>query len=629
MIYAKDQWIQLPTRDLYDTQIMMASINAARDMYNKGQEQVKEFKKEYGDFLSPIQKDMDWYNKNVIGATRNFINDAYDKGIDLARSAEGRAMMQRFANNMPIGDINKLRQSAITANEYQKMRAKLMAEDKWNPEYEKIAMGGKTMEGWDTLNDGTFTRTSPSPYRGLNEMTSPWFDQLEPSFLYKKAGHDYYGIRDSEIDRTMRSNIPDFLNSVAGKYQYELARRQLENAGVKNITDDAIQKQLFTNIRNANAEKLQTTRKPNAYDLAAFEESLKLNTARKLRQDEQQANIPPALPSWSQQKIYDSQAKYNQGVGINGDRTLDNVNFTNTVNQIVKYWQEEEKLRAPSATGQKSRGYARRIANYWIRVGKEGVGKALKNGVFQETKDGLRASPVLAKQIWRVSQGHERVVSETESTKRASKYYNNFVVPTTPGADGNRAQRELAGQSEMVPYPGGYGKYYPVSMGDANVVYTPIRKLNVAGYKVDKNSEKYKFAKWLQDNNITGYIVNKNVTTASIPTRGGKQVIDINGKISIPAKLLAEYKDPSEWDINSVAKALGLDLYTKDGKIATDGKQKWSNIEYVHIPVTRTRMNQFGYSDANADMEYDNELYGKKDAEPYRLTRYAESMNRK
>jgi len=36
---------------------------------------------------------MDWYNKNVIGATRNFINDAYDKGIDLARSAEGRAMM--------------------------------------------------------------------------------------------------------------------------------------------------------------------------------------------------------------------------------------------------------------------------------------------------------------------------------------------------------------------------------------------------------------------------------------------------------------------------------------------------------------------------------------------------------
>jgi len=96
---------------------------------------------------------------------------------------------------------------------------------------------------------------------------------------------------------------------------------------------------LFTNIRNANAEKLQTTRKPNAYDLAAFEESLKLNTARKLRQDEQDANKPPALPSWMQQKIYGSQSKYNQDIGINGDRTLDNVNFTNTINQIVRYWQ--------------------------------------------------------------------------------------------------------------------------------------------------------------------------------------------------------------------------------------------------------------------------------------------------
>ena len=66
MIYARDQWVQLPVKDIYDSQIMMASINAAKDMYEKGVEQIKDFNKQYGDFFSPIQSDMDWYNKNVI-----------------------------------------------------------------------------------------------------------------------------------------------------------------------------------------------------------------------------------------------------------------------------------------------------------------------------------------------------------------------------------------------------------------------------------------------------------------------------------------------------------------------------------------------------------------------------------
>ena len=36
MIYANDQWIQLPVKDLYDTQMMLTSINVAKDLYEKG-----------------------------------------------------------------------------------------------------------------------------------------------------------------------------------------------------------------------------------------------------------------------------------------------------------------------------------------------------------------------------------------------------------------------------------------------------------------------------------------------------------------------------------------------------------------------------------------------------------------
>lgn len=43
MVYSRDQWIQLPVRDLYDSQIMLASINAAKDMYQQGVNEFKEY----------------------------------------------------------------------------------------------------------------------------------------------------------------------------------------------------------------------------------------------------------------------------------------------------------------------------------------------------------------------------------------------------------------------------------------------------------------------------------------------------------------------------------------------------------------------------------------------------------
>jgi hypothetical protein len=76
---------------------------------------MKEFQKDYGDFYSPIQKDMDWYNKNIINGSRDVINNLYDKGIDPLRSAEGRAAISRWINNIPTGDVNKLKMGSKIA----------------------------------------------------------------------------------------------------------------------------------------------------------------------------------------------------------------------------------------------------------------------------------------------------------------------------------------------------------------------------------------------------------------------------------------------------------------------------------------------------------------------------------
>ena len=77
MIYAYDNAVQLPVRDLYDTQMMSMAIAAARDAYEMGQQEIRDFKKEYGDFITPIQADQDWYNQNVTGRIRDAINQMF------------------------------------------------------------------------------------------------------------------------------------------------------------------------------------------------------------------------------------------------------------------------------------------------------------------------------------------------------------------------------------------------------------------------------------------------------------------------------------------------------------------------------------------------------------------------
>lgn len=37
MIYAYDDYVQMPTKDLYDTAVMKMAIEAAKDMYDKGE----------------------------------------------------------------------------------------------------------------------------------------------------------------------------------------------------------------------------------------------------------------------------------------------------------------------------------------------------------------------------------------------------------------------------------------------------------------------------------------------------------------------------------------------------------------------------------------------------------------
>lgn len=277
MIYSKDQWIQLPTKDLYDSQIMLASINAARDMYEKGLQETKEFNKLYGDFTSPIARDVDYWYDNTLKPVRDAINYMYDKGIDPTRSAEGRALVQKLINQAPIATLNQIRQSAKIADEYVKNRGTMQANGLYDPRFEQFALRDQygrpvDLSTWSTVNDGTWERTAPYKYESLYDYTSPMFKDLKPHELTKAEvesfgikydpRYQYQGVSKGDLERVTGERIPGVQNDTLYKYYRDRAadvvRKQYIAAG-KNpaeITQDEIDRQFVQDVIQANSARI-------------------------------------------------------------------------------------------------------------------------------------------------------------------------------------------------------------------------------------------------------------------------------------------------------------------------------------------------------------------------------------
>lgn len=325
MIYSKDQWIQLPTKDLYDSQIMLASINAARDMYEKGLQETKEFNKLYGDFTSPIARDVDYWYDNTLKPVRDAINYMYDKGIDPTRSAEGRALIQKLINQAPVAKLNQIRQSAKIADEYVKNRGTMQANGLYDPGFEQFALRDQygrpvDLSTWSTIDDGTWERTAPYKYESLYDYTSPMFKDLKPHELteaeVQSLGvkydpmYQYQGISKADLERITGERIPGIQNETLYKYYRDRAadvvRKQYIAAG-KNpaeITQDEIDRQFVQDVIQANSARIMEPTK--SADQFAVMAQGQANDMQKLRfqQDREDArfNKDLAYKYWADQQ---------------------------------------------------------------------------------------------------------------------------------------------------------------------------------------------------------------------------------------------------------------------------------------------------------------------------------------
>lgn len=240
-------------------------VQAMREDYLQGREDLKEFNKNFGDFFSPIQKDMEWYDQNVTGATRDLINNLYAQGMDM-RNPEFRAAVSKFINNMPVGKINQLKQSAAAANEYLKNKGTLEAAGKFNQDFEDFVNGGMSLSNWDTALNGMWTRTAPAEIKSLKELTESSYNNRTPHDLTKDEvlsfqgqTYDprmrYKGFTDADLLNIANTIAPGLTGTPWFDYYRDLAKRQVAASG-KELTADNINAQLARNIANTQQEYL-------------------------------------------------------------------------------------------------------------------------------------------------------------------------------------------------------------------------------------------------------------------------------------------------------------------------------------------------------------------------------------
>lgn len=228
MIYAYDQNVQLPVKDLYDNQVIAMSIAAAKDMYEKGQKEIKDVFDKYSDFYSPIQGATEDVYNTGIGAVKKELDKLYKAGIDPLRSPEGRQAISRIINGIDVGRINRRRQEAELAKQYIKNRDIAIMNGTYNPDFERAVNGGKLLEEW-TANDGYWTNTAPAKYMSQDDIISPLAKQLNPEFdavrtAKENDGYDYKTVNEDRIRQMVNDNLDDLIGkSTVGRFYYNQA----------------------------------------------------------------------------------------------------------------------------------------------------------------------------------------------------------------------------------------------------------------------------------------------------------------------------------------------------------------------------------------------------------------------
>ena len=285
-IFGDERQYEYPVMNMFDNQLMLANVNAAKDLYDQAQKQQSDFMNKYGEFVSPNKNDtQNWYNMTT-GRVADVLDQMRKANIDPLRSQEGRSMVAYLINTMPYGEMAKMRERSALMQEYEKNRAELEAKGLYNPNYEKFRLGGKTLENWNANTDGEWTSTSPAQFQDIQSATGKWFEGMQPKYdaaASKATGwkQDVYTVSNNDLAKVVSQQLNSFKNSQLGAYYYDQAKQQVK-AYNPNLNDNQISEAanniLSHEIVSSNGKALRYEMKPNEYKLMDYKHAQDIDT---------------------------------------------------------------------------------------------------------------------------------------------------------------------------------------------------------------------------------------------------------------------------------------------------------------------------------------------------------------
>ena len=253
--------IFMPTMSVYDTNMMAAYINAVKGEYERSLEDYDKFVSKYGDFVSPIQKDVEYWNDNTFGQFDRTYNDLVAAGIDPIRSKEGQAIMRRAARNLPYAQLANIKQNAKDAEKYNEVVRQLKLQNKYDEDFAdwqfRRTHGGVSMRDWDS-SMGAFGADVPSPYQSMQEASKDWYAGLQNGYLGTSNGYDYFGKSPDAVRGVIAAQAPN-LTSEYWQYQKDRIRSVLGPNASEEAVNSALQSVLFDSARNVYSVQDPTT----------------------------------------------------------------------------------------------------------------------------------------------------------------------------------------------------------------------------------------------------------------------------------------------------------------------------------------------------------------------------------
>lgn len=218
--------VEMPSMGIYNTDLMKMYIAGVKDQYEKGQEEMKDFMKLYGDFYSPIAGDTQRYNDMTVGGARDMINQMLANGIDPYKSPEARAAISRYINSVPTGMLNAMKQNAENRKKYDEAVAQARLSGKLDPEYEAWALKQARLDNFSTIGPNgeirTWDRLAPDPKQEWATIAAPYLKEFEKTEILDSDRPGY--IKEGVSDENQKKGIEAVMNAAGNTpwMQYKL-----------------------------------------------------------------------------------------------------------------------------------------------------------------------------------------------------------------------------------------------------------------------------------------------------------------------------------------------------------------------------------------------------------------------